>query len=104
MDGDRISTLPIDENEKLPENDQQLLDLLLEDKKEELKEAKKVSFVFKESLLGGLLFLVLSHSYFDKLVRTCGCKSELMVLLLKFAIFVVIFFILQNKFFLKKNN
>jgi uncharacterized membrane protein len=103
MDGDKIASLPINENEKLPEHDQQLLDILLEDKKEQVKEVKKVSMVFKESILAGLLFLVLSHPFFDSLVRKCGCKSEITVLLLKFAVFVVIFFILQNKFLVKKN-
>lgn len=104
MDGDKINSLPIDNNDRLPEQEQQLLDLLLEDKKEQIKEAKTVSLVFKESILGGLLFLVLSHSAFDKLVRITGCKSELTVLLLKFAIFVVLFFVLQNKFLVKKQQ
>ena len=98
MDGDKISTLPINDNEKLQEPEQQLLDILLEDKKEQVKEVKKVSYVFKEAILAGLLFLVLSHSAFDNIVRMSGCKSELTVLLLKFAIFVVLYFILQNKF------
>ena len=105
MDGDKISTLPTNDNEKIQEQDKELLDILLEDKKEQVKEVKKVSLVFKESILGGILFLLLSHSAFDKIVRMTGCKSELTVLLLKFAIFVVLYFILQNKFLnAKKNN
>ena len=98
MDGDKISTLPTNDNEKLQDQDQLLLDLLLEDKKEEVKEVKKVSLAFKEAILGGLLFLLLSHSTFDNIVRMTGCKSELTVLILKFVIFVVLYFILQNKF------
>ena len=43
MDGDKISTLPINDNENLQESEQQLLDILLEDKKEQVKEVKKVS-------------------------------------------------------------
>ena len=43
MDGDKISTLPVNDNEKLQDQDQYLLDLLLEDKKEQVKEVKKVS-------------------------------------------------------------
>ena len=104
MDGDKISTLPVNDNEKLQDQDQYLLDILLEDKKEQVKEVKKVSYVFKEAILGGLLFILLSHSMFDNLVRMSGCKSELSVLLLKFAIFVIIFFILQNKFINVKKN
>jgi len=98
MDGDKISTLPTNDNEKLQEQEQHLLDVLLEDKKEQVKDVKKVSYVFKEAILAGLLFLVLSHSSFDNIVRLSGCKSELTVLLLKFSIFVVLYFILQNKF------
>lgn len=98
MDGDKISTLPTNDNENLEENEQYLLDILLEDKKEQVKEVKKVSYLFKESILGGVLFIILSHSVFDNIVRLSGCKSESTVLLLKFVIFVVLYFILQNKF------
>lgn len=103
MDGDKISSLPTNDNEKIEEPEQHLLDILLQDKKEQIKDIKKVSFVFKEAILGGLLFLLLSHSVFDNAVRMCGCKSELSVLLLKFFIFVVIYVILQNKFMNNKN-
>lgn len=102
MDGDKISSLPVNDNEKLNEQDQYLLDIILEDKKEQVKEVKKVSYMFKEAILGGLIYLVLSHSSFDKLIRLCGCNSELSILFLKFAIFVFIFFILQNKHLSKK--
>jgi hypothetical protein len=113
MDGDKISTLPVNDNDKLPDQDQHLLDILLEDKKDgkngkelpqDIKDVKKVSVAFKEAILGGLLFLLLSHSSFDNLVRLSGCKSEFTVLLLKFAIFVILYFILQNKFFNAKKN
>lgn len=103
MEGDKISTLPINDNDKLQEQEQHLLDILLEDKKEQIKEVKKISFVFKDAILGGILFLLLSHSFFDNIVRMSGCKSELTVLILKFAIFVILYFILQNKFILNKN-
>lgn len=99
MDGDKLSTLPTNDNDKLQDQEQNLLDILLQDKKEPIKDVKKISFVFKEAILGGLLFLVLSHSAFDSIVRMSGCKTEMSVLFLKFSIFVVIFFILQNKFF-----
>jgi hypothetical protein len=104
MDGDKITSLPINDSEKIQEQDQHLLDILLEDKKEQVKEVKKVSLAFKEAFLGGLIFLLLSHSMFDNMVRMSGCKSELTVLLIKFAIFVVIYFILQNKFFNSKKT
>jgi|UniRef100_A0A6C0I4W7 hypothetical protein len=104
MEGDKISTLPTNENEKLQEPEQHLLDILLQDKKEDIKEIKNVSFAFKEAILGGLLFLLLSHSSFDNIVRMSGCKSELTVLLVKFAIFVILYFILQNKFINVKKN
>ena len=55
MDGDKISTLPTNDNEKLQEQEQHLLDVLLEDKKEQVKDVKKVSYVFKEAILAGLL-------------------------------------------------
>ena len=98
MDGDKISTLPTNNNDKLQEQEQHLLDLILEDKKEQIKEVKQVSLAFKESILGGLLFLILSHPLFDKIIRSTGCNSELTILLLKFVIFTVLYFILQNKF------
>jgi|LauGreDrversion4_2_1035121.scaffolds.fasta_scaffold27007_6 hypothetical protein len=104
MEGDKISTLPTNENEKLQEPEQHLLDILLQDKKEDIKEIKNVSFAFKEAILGGLLFLLLSHSSFDNIVRMSGCKSELTVLIVKFAIFVTLYFILQNKFINVKKN
>jgi len=98
MDGDNINTLPVNDNEKLHNTDEELLDVLLgDDKKEKIKDIKKVSYIFKDSLLGGILFLILSQSYFDKLIRTF-CNTEMSVLLFKFIIFVVLFFILQNKF------
>lgn len=103
MDGDKISALPTNDNEKIKDDDQYLLDILLEDKKEQIKEVKKISFVFKDAILGGILFLLLSHSFFDNIVRMSGCKSELTILILKFVIFVVLYFILQNKFILNKN-
>jgi len=102
LQGDKINSLPINDNEKIDEKDEQLLNILLDDKKEQIKEAKKISFVFKESVLGGLLFLVLSHPFFDNLVRLTGCKSELTILFMKFTVFVILFFILQNKFLVKK--
>jgi hypothetical protein len=102
LQGDKLITLPVNNSEKINEQDEQLLNLLLEDKKEQIKEAKKISFVFKESILGGLLFLALSHPFFDNLVRLTGCKSELTILFMKFAVFVILFFILQNKFLVKK--
>ena len=113
MDGDKISTLPVNDNEKIQDQEQHLLDILLEDNntkgdkdskdgkniKSDIKDVKNVSLAFKEAILGGLLFLLLSHSAFDNLVRMSGCKSEMTVLLLKFSVFVVLYFILQNKFF-----
>lgn len=116
MDGDKISTLPVNDNEKIQDQEQHLLDILLEDNNskggnrdnknlpKEIKDVKNVSLAFKEAILGGLLFLLLSHSAFDNLVRLSGCKSELTVLLLKFAVFVILYFILQNKFFNAKKN
>ena len=119
MDGDKISTLPINDNEKIQDQEQHLLDILLEDNSKkgdnkdlkdgknvhsDIKDVKKVSLAFKEAILAGLLFLLLSHSAFDNLVRMSGCKSEMAVLLLKFAVFVVLYFILQNKFFNAKKN
>jgi hypothetical protein len=104
MDGDKISTLPVNDNEKLQDQDQNLLDILLEDKKDQVKDVKKVTMVFKDAILAGLLFLLLSHSSFDNLVRMSGCKSELSILFVKFAIFVVVFIILQNKFLNVKKN
>jgi|LakMenE01Jun11ns_1017448.scaffolds.fasta_scaffold9742457_2 hypothetical protein len=104
IDGDNIYNLPVNDNDKLQEEDKHLLDMLLEDKKEQVKEVKTVSLAFKEAIIGGILFLVLSHSFFDNLVRMSGCKSEITVLLLKFAVFVVLFFILQNKFLIPKKN
>jgi uncharacterized membrane protein len=99
MDGDNINSLPINDNEKLPEHDEQLLDLLLEDKKQQVKDVKKVSMVFKESILAGLLFLVLSHPLFDKLIRKCGCTSEVTVLLMKFVFLLLFFLFYKINFF-----
>lgn len=96
IDGDTIATLPVT-NDKVNDDDEELLDLLLEDKKEQVKQSKKVAIAFKESLLGGVLFLLLSNSYVDNFIRS-KIQNELYVLLAKFGVFVVLFFIVQNRF------
>ena len=96
IDGDNIANLPAS-NEKLDDDDEQLLDLLLEDRKEQVKDTKKVALVFKESLLGGVLFLLLSHSAVDNFIRS-KIKNDLYVLIAKFGVFVILFFLVQNRF------
>ena len=62
MNGDKISSLPINENEKIHEDDQQLLDILLEDKKEQVKE----EVVKKKNSSKPITYFPLSMAIFKK--------------------------------------
>jgi hypothetical protein len=90
--GDKLSDLPITENAPVPKSDLEMVDALFKNR----TQTNKVAYEFKDSIIGGILFLVLSSSPIDKAIRGAGCHSEVGVLVVKFLMFIILFFIVKN--------
>jgi len=91
--GDRIDILPTDETTIPSKSDIDILSSLF--KKEEVK---KVAHEFKHSVIGGVLFLLLSSPMSDKLLQSAGVQNPLYGWGIKFLLFIVLFYILKNRF------
>ena len=91
--GDKIQDLPVNSEHKKDNNDMELVNTLFRNKKN-----TTIFNEFKSSLIGGFLFIILNLKIIDKLIENVGFKSELMKQVIKFCIFVILFYILKNQF------
>ena len=91
--GDPIEKLPTDTNSSPSKSDMDIISNLFKNK----EVAGKVAYEFKDSIIGGILFLVLSSPMSDKIIRSSGCENEFYIWGIKFLLFVIIFYILKNR-------
>jgi hypothetical protein len=91
--GDKIDKLPIDNTSITTNSDLEMIGALFQNK----EQIKKISFEFKDSIIGGILFIILSSHQFDKLIRS-SCKNELYIMCVKLLTFLILFYILKNRF------
>jgi len=91
--GDKIDKLPTDGNSSPSKSDMDIISNLFKNK----EAAGKVAYEFKDSVTGGILFLVLSSPMADKIIRSSGCGNEFYIWGIKFLLFVIIFYILKNR-------
>lgn len=92
--GDKINSLPFDEDVDVPETDMDMINVLFKPVK---KESSYMCDI-KQVLVASVLFLCFSSKTFDKMVRTFNISNETYVVLLKMVAFAIIFFLLKNRF------
>lgn len=91
--GDKIDKLPTDTNSAPSKSDMDIISNLFKNK----EIAGKVAYEFKDSVVGGILFLALSSPMADKIIRSSGCENEFYIWGIKFLLFVIVFYILKNR-------
>ena len=92
--GDKIRDLPVDnpDHKSRPE-DLELVSTLFRNKEHTSTLFKE----FKDSLIGGLLFIILSLKVTDKFLEGF-CENTITRYIVKFCIFVILFYIIKNRF------
>ena len=91
--GDKIDKLPIDDTALTTNSDIEMIGALFQNK----EQVSKISSEFKDPVIGGTLFIIISSHPFDRIVRSTGCNNELYILLIKLLCFIVLFYILKNR-------
>lgn len=90
--GDSIHTLPVDNN-PVTENDKKILSTFFTTP----GASGKVIGEFKEGLIGGFLFVILSLPQIDELMaKFINQKSPYIMILIKAVVFVVAFYLVKN--------
>lgn len=92
--GDRIDKLPTDDTTTVSKSDIDMIGALFQNK----EQTSKLTNEFKDPIIGGLLFVVLSSHPIDKLIRSTGCTNEVYVWSIKLLTFIILFYILKNRF------
>lgn len=93
---DLIKNLPTDQN-PLNHYETHIINSLFQEKNK--YDIKNIAFELKESLLGGILFILLSIPYADDLVQKFAPNSKnslLILLFIKGIIFATLFWIITN--------
>lgn len=91
--GDRIEKLPTDTASPSPsKSDMDIITNLFKS-----GSAGKVAYEFKDSIIGGTLFLMLSSPMSTNIIRSAGCHNEFYIWGIKFLLFVIMFFILKSR-------
>lgn len=93
MAGDSIDKLPTDTTTSPSKSDMDIISNLFRNK----EVAGKVVYEFKDSIIGGVLFLALSSPMADKIIRSSGCHNEFYIWGIKFLLFVIIFYVMKNR-------
>ena len=94
MSGDNIFALPLNENHKSDKSELELMYNLFQPNNKQLI-ATSIS-VFKLSLVGSVLFGILTIPIFTKLVNIYTKDNQLLGKMLLMAIFLVAFFLIQK--------
>lgn len=92
--GDKIDKLPTDNTAITTNSDLEMIGALFQNK----DQVNKISYEFKDPVIGGVLFLVLSSHPFDKIIRSTGCTNEIYIMAVKLLFFLILFYILKNRF------
>ncbi len=91
--GDTIEKLPLDPETKVSQEDLMFIDTLFKND----KKMSKLFMNFKPTIIAVILFVIFSLSIVDDvIVKVVGDKSHIMNLLIKIAVFAVIFYVLSN--------
>ena len=96
--GDKIDNLPIDSTSSSPKSDIDIILNVFKPTEGGGGEPSKVVHEFKSSIIGGTLFLILSSPIVDKIIRSAGFSNDMYVWFTKFLVFVILFYILKNRF------
>ena len=92
--GDKIDKLPTDTTSSPSKSDMDIISNLFKNK----EIAEKVAYEFKDSIIGGILFLALSSPMADNIIRSSfGCQNEFYIWGIKFLLFVIIFYVMKNR-------
>lgn len=99
--GDKIGNLPTDTKSSMNKSDMNIIsNLFKNDNSSDSIESKSTDKngpnKFKDSIIGGILFVILSSQIVDKTIRSFGCH-EALILGVKFLLFIVIYFITKNR-------
>ncbi len=89
--GDSIDKLPIDPTTNYSNSDIEMVNALFKNK----VAVNKIALEFKGSVIGGILFVILSLPYSDKIIKSMGCNNDIMLVVIKFILFVILFYITQ---------
>lgn len=92
--GDKIDKLPIDNTASSSKSDIEMIGALFQSK----ETVTKVTYEFKDAIVGGVLFAILSSSLFDNMIRSSGCGNNTYVWAIKILVFIILFYILKNRF------
>lgn len=92
--GDNIQDLPLDPMTSSNNIDLEMVNTLFQNK----EKTNRIVWEFKDSLIGGLLFLILANHNVDKIIHHAGCENPIILWAIKFILFVVLFYILKNRF------
>lgn len=92
--GDKIDKLPTDDAALASNSDLEMIGALFQNK----EQVNKVANQFKDPFIGGLLFVALSSGIFDRVVRSSGCVNNIYITVIKVLCFVILFYILKNRF------
>jgi hypothetical protein len=91
--GDDIDRLPNDPNSQVNSEDLEIITNIFLNKK-----TKKIAHEFKDSIIGGILFVILANPNIDKIINKAGCTSSIILWTIKFILFIILFYILKNRF------
>lgn len=92
--GDKIDKLPVDDNAIPSKSDVDMIGALFQNG----EKTGKVAYEFKDGVIGAILFVLISSHQFDRAIRSSGCHNELYVLGIKLLFFIILFYILKNRF------
>lgn len=90
--GDKIDKLPTDDTNTPAKHDMIMVSSLFQD----TKQTSKVEYEFKDYIIGGILFVILSSQLFDKFIKSCGCNG-IYTLGIKLVCFIILFYILKKR-------
>lgn len=92
--GDKLTDLPTDKSSNPSQEDMDVILNLFKNK----EAMTKVTGEFRHSIYGGILFLILSSSIFDNLIKSTGCDNKIYIMGIKLILFVILFYIISKRF------
>lgn len=101
---DYLRKLPVDQT--LPNSSELEIVNYIFGKDGKHKVAKNIVWEFKDAILGGIIFFLLSISYMDTIIKKIipTTNNYILLLIIKTILFILIFWILKNIFLVKKSK